>query len=98
LNKKHLFAVVSIIVFLVVFLPLASSSPDGLEKVALSFGAQEHENIWAGLMADYTIASTSNSYVSTLMAGIFGIFIVLLTGLLLSKAISPKTKKNQISS
>ena len=37
--KKYLVAVALIIIFLIVFIPLASTNPDGLEKVASSFGA-----------------------------------------------------------
>ena len=95
--KKYLVAVALIIIFLIVFIPLASTNPDGLEKVASSFGAQEHESLWSGLMSDYTFSLIKNTYASTLIAGIFGIVMVLVATLILGKVIIPgkqKTKEN----
>ena len=88
--EKYLGIVALIIVFLVVFIPFASSNPDGLEKVAVSFGADEHWHLWNGLMADYSIAAISNSYLSTVLAGVFGTFMVLLAAFLLGRAMAPK--------
>ncbi len=90
--KKYLLAIALIVVFLVVLIPLASSNPDGLEKVVETFGAQEHESFWRGFMADYSFASIENSYVSTLLAGIIGVSVVLAVTLLLGKVMVPKTK------
>jgi len=92
LNKKiFAIATVSLIIFLVIFLPLASSNPDGLEQVAQTYGAQESEPIWNGLMADYSIAAIGDSYATTLAAGSIGTIIVLAAGLLIGKVM---TKKN----
>ena len=76
--------------FLVVFVPFASSNPDGLEKVVITNGAQEHQSPWSGLMADYSLEIVDNSYVSTILAGIFGMFIVLFSAILLGRTIEPK--------
>jgi hypothetical protein len=91
--KKYFLAIALIIIFLAVSMPLASNNPDGLEKVASTFGAQEHQNLWNGLIADYSIMSIRNPYVSTLLAGIFGVMIVLVATLLLGKVMLPKTVK-----
>jgi hypothetical protein len=92
LNKKiFTIATVSLIIFLVIFLPLASNNPDGLEQVAQTYGAQESKPIWNGLMADYSISAIGNSYATTLAAGSIGTIIVLAAGLLIGKAM---TKKN----
>jgi len=88
--KKHLAVIAAIMVFLAVFIPLASSSPDGLERVAETFGVEEHAPFWNGIMSDYAIAAIADPYVSTLLAGVFGTFLVLLAGFLLGKAITPK--------
>jgi hypothetical protein len=89
--KKHLVAVVAaIMVFLAVFIPLASSSPDGLERVVENFGVEEAVPIWNGVMSDYTIAAIANPYVSTLLAGILGTLMVLVAGFVLGKVITPK--------
>ena len=91
--KKYLEVVALIIIFLIVFIPLASNNPDGLEKVAESFGAQEHENLWNGLIADYSVALIGNSYISTLIAGILGVTIVLVVSLFLGKVMVSKSSK-----
>jgi ABC-type sulfate transport system permease component len=84
-------ATVSLITFLVIFLPLASSNPDGLEKVVETYGAQESEPFWNGLLSDYSISAIGNSYASTLAAGSIGTIIVLAAGLIIGKVM---TKKN----
>jgi cobalt/nickel transport protein len=89
--RKYFGIIVLIVVFLAVFVPFASSNPDGLEKVALTFGAEEHQPFWNGLMGDYSIGAVGNSYVSTVLAGVFGVFMVLLVTFLLGKAIAPKS-------
>jgi cobalt/nickel transport protein len=91
--NKRLAVIAAIMVFLAVFVPLASSSPDGLERVAENFGVAEHEPFWNGVMSDYAIAAIGNPYVSTLLAGVFGTLMVLLAGFLLGKAIAPKNPK-----
>jgi cobalt/nickel transport protein len=91
--NKHLVVIATIMVFLAVFIPLASSSPDGLERVAENFGVAEQAPIWSGIMSDYAIAAIQNQYVSTLLAGVFGTLMVLLVGFLLGKTIAPKNPK-----
>jgi len=89
--NKHLAVIAAIVVFLAVFIPLASSSPDGLEHVVETFGVAEHAPFWNGLMSDYAVSAIGNPYVSTLLAGVFGTFMVLLAAFLLGKAIAPKS-------
>ncbi|MDX1813384.1 MAG: PDGLE domain-containing protein [Candidatus Bathyarchaeia archaeon] len=89
----HLPVIAAILVFLVVFIPLASSSPDGLERVVEKFGVAEQEPFWNGFMSDYAISAIADPYISTLLTGIFGTFIVLLAGFLLGKALSHKNPK-----
>ena len=91
--NKHLVVIATIMVFLAVFIPLASSSPDGLERVAENFGAAEQAPIWNGIMSGYAISAIQNQYVSTLLAGVFGTLMVLLVGFLLGKTIAPKNPK-----
>jgi hypothetical protein len=98
--KKFLIATIMIAIFLVILIPFASSNPDGLEKVAITYDAQEHQNIWNGIMADYSFFSIGNQYASTLIAGIFGVLAVLVAGLVLSKVITSndKSAKNSTNS
>ena len=90
--KKHFATIAGITVFLAVFIPLASSSPDGLERVVENFGVQETAPIWNGIMSDYTIATIANPYISTLLAGILGTLIVLVSTYLLGMVIGTKKK------
>ncbi len=92
MNKKiFAIATAALIIFLVVFIPLASSNPDGLEKVAETYGAQEQEPFWKGIMGDYSVSGISNPYVTTVIAGIAGTGIVLVAGLLLGKTMPKKS-------
>jgi hypothetical protein len=93
--KKHLSVIAGIMFFLAVFSPLASSSPDGLERVVENFGIQETAPIWNGIMSDYAIAAIANPYISTLIAGILGTLMVLVATYLLGMVI--ETKKKPIS-
>jgi hypothetical protein len=88
--KKIFIALFLIVAFLIILIPFASSNPDGLEKVVETYGAHESQSPWNGIMADYSIFSIENQYVSTLVAGILGVIVVLITGLLVSKALAQK--------
>jgi ABC-type sulfate transport system permease component len=91
--KKYIVAAALVVVFLVFFIPLASTNPDGLEKVAQTYGAKEQGSFWSGLLSGYSFGSISNGYVSTLLAGIFGVVIVLVSSLLISKVMFRKPDK-----
>jgi cobalt/nickel transport system permease protein len=58
--------------------PFASSSPDGLEKVAADEGiaqhAQEH-HLADGPLADYGVSGVSDERLSTGLAGIIGVLV-----------------------
>jgi ABC-type sulfate transport system permease component len=90
--KKYLGMIALIMVFLAIFVPFASSNPDGLEKVAVTFGVEEHQPFWNGLMTEYSIEAIGNSYLSTVLAGVFGTSMVLLATFLLGRAIAPKSR------
>jgi hypothetical protein len=91
--KKSLKAIVLLIVFLVVFIPLASNNPDGLEKVSQGLGVKEQKVFWEGLMTDYSVLFIGNSYVSTLVSGIIGTILVFCAALALNKTLKPKNVK-----
>ncbi len=90
--NKHLAVIALIVVFLAVFIPFASSNPDGLERVVETFGVDEHAPFWNGLMSDYAIEAIAEPYVSTLLAGVFGTFMVLLAAYLLGTGMVPKNR------
>jgi hypothetical protein len=88
--KKSLVALILIAAFLLIFVPLASSNPDGLEKVVQTHGVEEQKPIWEGFLKDYSVSFISDSYASTFLAGIVGTIIVILSALLLSRKLAPK--------
>jgi cobalt/nickel transport system permease protein len=58
---------------LVLVSPLASSSPDGLEKVAQTAGFDHLAQVpWLGVFPDYTVALFSHSAISVVVAMILG--------------------------
>lgn len=80
----------AILIILAVFLPLASTSPDGLERVAKQLGMPEVEPIYRAIMYDYFAPFVENEYLSTLVAGVFGFFLVLLATWGVGKAIKKR--------
>jgi hypothetical protein len=91
--KGYVAALILILVCLVVMIPLASSDPDGLEKVASTLGVEETGSQSAGLMPDYTVPAVENSLGSTLIAGIIGVFLVLGAALVLGKSMTKPAKQ-----
>jgi hypothetical protein len=75
--KEYSKALILILICLAILIPFVSSNPDGLEKVAETFGIEETESTYTGLIPDYTVSIIENSYVSNLVAGILGVFLVL---------------------
>jgi cobalt/nickel transport protein len=90
--KKFLAMVALLLVFLALFIPFASSNPDGLEKVAASLGVEESAPFWKGLLSGYSVEAFKNPYVSTLVAGVLGVLLVLVASLMLGLLISKKVE------
>jgi len=69
---------IAIAVLVVVLLaPLASSDPDGLERVAEDQGfIGQATNLIGGLLGDYALPGVGNEAVSTVLSGLLGIAIV----------------------
>lgn len=84
---------ISIIILLAILLPLASTYPDGLEKVVETLGVEEGAPIWRAPMADYTLEVIANSYLSTLAAGLIGFCFVLAVTWILGKAIKARKRE-----
>jgi cobalt/nickel transport protein len=93
--KRYFKALILILVCFAVLVPFASNAPDGLEKVAETFGIEEHEPVWKGLMPDYTLPTIDNSYASTFLAGTFGVFLVLGVALMLGTAMTKPTNNRK---
>ena len=86
--NKYVKSLILIIVCLAFLIPFASSSPDGLERVAENLGVEEVNSSSNGLMPDYTVPILQNSYGSTLIAGIIGVFLVLGAAFVLGKSLT----------
>ena len=76
-DKKFLIAGFALTIFLAGFASFyASSSPDGLEKVAEDIGfletAKDHANA-DGALADYGVKGVDNARLSTGAAGVIGV-------------------------
>jgi len=91
--KRCLSALILILVCLVVLLPFASNAPDGLEKVVETFGIEEHQPIWKGLMSDYNLPTIDNPYVSRVLAGTFGVLLVLGVAFMVGMAVTKPKKQ-----
>ncbi|MDD5529944.1 MAG: PDGLE domain-containing protein [bacterium] len=78
--KKIIFTGLIISFFLVLFIsPFASSSPDGLERVAINkefIEKGEGHNVIKSPMPDYLIPGIKQEKVSTSVAGLIGVLIV----------------------
>lgn len=85
-------ALALILVGFAVLAPFASTDPDGLEKVAETLKIEEPENIWTGLMPDYTLPTVGNPYLSTVLASFFGVFLVLGASFALGKFVAKSGK------
>lgn len=81
-------ALVIILIGFALLAPFASSDPDGLEKVAETLKIEEPETLWSGLMPDYTLPTVENPYLSTVLAGFLGVFLVLGASFALGKVVA----------
>jgi hypothetical protein len=68
----------------------ASSNPDGLEFVAqsLGFSGSASESATSGSpVADYAVAGVENAWLATALAGLAGVALVLVLGMVLGLAV-----------
>jgi hypothetical protein len=73
----------------IVLAPLASSDPDGLERVAEDQGFIERaQNFFSGLLGDYAIPGVDNEWLSTVLAGLLGVVIVVAIVLILGRLVA----------
>lgn len=84
IKRNILFTIIGIIIILIIAMGLslmASSFPDGLEKVAenYSFIDKAFEVLPEGffLIPDYAFVGVENEYWQTSLAGLFGVLIIM---------------------
>jgi hypothetical protein len=69
--------------------PLASSDPDGLERVAEDAGfIGMAENLIAGVLGDYAIPGVDSAWLSTVLAGLLGLAIVVLVMVVIGRLVA----------
>ncbi|MFQ6086652.1 MAG: PDGLE domain-containing protein [Candidatus Bathyarchaeia archaeon] len=95
--KNFAKAIVIMIVVLMVLIPFASTYPDGLEKVVESFGIEEPQPPWKGLMPDYTFTAITDSYLATLTSGLIGVLLVCSIAWIMSLIATHKNKNSESS-
>ena len=88
--KGYVRAVILILIGLAVLIPLASTFPDGLEKVSESLEIEEPKPIWTGLMPDYALPGIENPYMATLLSGFIGVFLVLAASWIMGRTVTHK--------
>jgi hypothetical protein len=88
--KKLILIVAAIMVAFAVLLPFASKTPDGIQSLTENSGDQQ-QPMWNGIMANYSVAF-ADPYISTLVAGLFGIGMVLLASFALGATMTQKKK------
>lgn len=93
--KGYFKTLILILICLAILIPFASEFPDGLETVAENLGIVENEPLWKGLMPDYQMPIIDMPYISTLAAGIFGVFLVFCTTFVLGIAINKSKRENK---
>jgi ABC-type Fe3+ transport system permease subunit len=73
----------------IVLAPLASSDPDGLERVAEDVGfIDQAENMFSGVLGDYAIPGIDDPAVSTVLSGLLGLAIVLLVMFVIGRVLA----------
>ena len=73
----------------VVLAPLASSDPDGLERVAGDQGFLDRaQNVVGGLFSDYAIPGIDDPAVSTIVSGLVGLAIVVVAIVVLGRLLA----------
>jgi cobalt/nickel transport system permease protein len=81
--------VISLIV--VLFSPLASAFPDGLERVAEDMGfIGVGQSAPYEIIPDYTLPFLGETPVSTILAGVIGVFVVLILSILAGRSLQKK--------
>ncbi len=77
MKRKWWLIALGVALTLAMLSPLASSSPDGLEKVAEDSGLLEsaHEAIY-NMIPDYVIPGINNEVLATILAGLVGTLIL----------------------
>jgi cobalt/nickel transport system permease protein len=87
-------AIAGVVLSLVVILlsPFASANPDGLERVATNLGfINRSQSAVYNLLPDYTLPILGRTPLSTIMAGVIGMFVVLALALIAGRSLQKRS-------
>ena len=91
MKKSNIFIGLGLAMVLAIFSFLASSSPDGLERVAKDKNFLEKTtNIIKSPIPDYLFPGINNEKLAGSFAGIAGVLIVFVTGMALARLLKEK--------
>ncbi len=90
-------AVTGILLSLVVVLlaPLASTNPDGLNRVAIDLGFMDSARSASGPLTGYSVPFISWAPASKIAAGLFGVLFVALVILIIGRGVVVKSEKSE---
>ena len=86
--KGYVRSVILILIGLAVLIPLASTFPDGLEKVSEHLKIEDPEPVWTGFMPDYALPGIENPYMATLLSGFIGVILVLAASWIIGRTVT----------
>ena len=91
-SKGWIFAGIVLSLFVIILSPLASTNPDGLNRVAMNLGFIHVAQVGTGPLAGYKIPFLVNASASKIVAGAIGAFVVLVLGVFAGRALQKKNK------
>jgi cobalt/nickel transport system permease protein len=92
-GRIWIFVGVAIALAVVLLSPLASADPDGLERVATNMGFIEMgQSAPYEIIPDYTLPFLGETAVSTIIAGVIGVLVVLATAVITGRSLQNKSR------
>jgi len=94
-GRGWIFVGVIIALAVVLLSPLASADPDGLERVAINMGFIETgQSAPYEIIPDYTLPFLGETAISTIIAGVIGVLVVLATAFITGRSLQNKSRIN----
>lgn len=91
-SRGWILAGVLITLAVVALSPLASTDPDGLNRVAMNLGFMNTAHAGSGPLAGYKIPFLANAPMTKIIAGIIGVVVVLVLGLITGRTLQKKSQ------
>ena len=90
-SKGWIFAGIALSLIVIMLSPLASTNPDGLNRVAMNLGFIHAAQIGSGPLARYTVPFLANASASKIVAGVLGAIVVLALAILTGRMLQKKS-------